>query len=95
MKFRGHGIDTIDEKKYVTSALDNGGGVFRIPLPEGELGKELEAQLSAHQALIIDVDRHGHITSIIRPVSPSRHLFLLHHFYSQIPITTTIYWEPI
>lgn len=67
-KFRGHGIDFIEQKKYVSSALENGGGVFRIPLPDGELGKELEEKLSKPgMAYSLQVDEHGNIISIIGP----------------------------
>lgn len=40
------GLETLNGVKYVACAFENGGGMMRIKLPDGDIGKKIEQLLS-------------------------------------------------
>lgn len=52
LKVRAQGIELHDGKKYIVCAIENGGGMFRTPLPDDKQGESIEQMVNEPQSVV-------------------------------------------
>ena len=58
MKVHASAIETRENVKYIVCAVENGGGMFRMPLPDGEQGKSIESMVNLEGSVVhLELDK--------------------------------------
>lgn len=52
MEVQAFAIEAIENQDFIVCAVENGGGVFRMPLPMGKQGESLKALINDNKASV-------------------------------------------